>query len=166
MVPKGLTVSNPARRGWIINPFGEHETFPVWLMFACCVPALLVFILIFLESQITTWVNSNSTRWMNNSENKLHLPASSITISFCQKSHYQQAREEDGQRIWVPLWLVDFGRHGRPQRNIRHAMAQCCHCAICHPCQRPHRNEQRTKACDWEGDRAEDQRHPGGVTGW
>lgn len=54
VVPKGLMVSNPAKRGWLINPFGEHEPFPVWLMFASCVPALLVFILIFLESQITT----------------------------------------------------------------------------------------------------------------
>lgn len=54
VVPKGLMVSNPAKRGWLINPFGEHEPFPVWLMFACCVPAMLVFILIFLESQITT----------------------------------------------------------------------------------------------------------------
>ncbi len=51
-------VSNPAQRGWLINPFGEHKPFPVWVMFACCVPALLVFILIFLESQITTWVSS------------------------------------------------------------------------------------------------------------
>lgn len=47
-------VSNPAKRGWLINPFGEHMPFPVWLMFASCIPALLVFILIFLESQITT----------------------------------------------------------------------------------------------------------------
>jgi len=54
VVPKGLMVSNPSKRGWLINPFGEHKAFPVWVMFGCCVPALLVFILIFLESQITT----------------------------------------------------------------------------------------------------------------
>ncbi|XP_068162193.1 solute carrier family 4 member 1b (Diego blood group) [Antennarius striatus] len=63
-VPKGLMVSNPAKRGWLINPFGEHETFPVWLMFASCVPALLVFILIFLESQITTLIISKPERKM------------------------------------------------------------------------------------------------------
>uniref|UniRef100_A0A672PNU9 Bicarbonate transporter-like transmembrane domain-containing protein n=1 Tax=Sinocyclocheilus grahami TaxID=75366 RepID=A0A672PNU9_SINGR len=33
---------------------GEHKPFPIWLMFASIVPAMLVFILIFLESQITT----------------------------------------------------------------------------------------------------------------
>ncbi|XP_022056092.1 solute carrier family 4 member 1b (Diego blood group) [Acanthochromis polyacanthus] len=64
VVPKGLMVSNPAKRGWLINPFGEHKTFPVWVMFACCVPALLVFILIFLESQITTLIVSKPERKM------------------------------------------------------------------------------------------------------
>ncbi|XP_034426742.1 solute carrier family 4 member 1b (Diego blood group) [Hippoglossus hippoglossus] len=64
VVPKGLMVSNPAKRGWLINPFGEHKSFPVWLMFACCVPALLVFILIFLESQITTLIVSKPERKM------------------------------------------------------------------------------------------------------
>ncbi|XP_072312451.1 solute carrier family 4 member 1b (Diego blood group) isoform X2 [Eucyclogobius newberryi] len=63
-VPKGLMVSNPAKRGWLINPFGEHKSFPVWVMFACCVPAILVFILIFLESQITTLIISKPERKM------------------------------------------------------------------------------------------------------
>ncbi|XP_064779714.1 solute carrier family 4 member 1b (Diego blood group) [Oncorhynchus masou masou] len=64
VVPKGLTVSNPAARGWLINPFGEHKAFPVWVMFACCVPACLAFILIFLESQITTLIVSKPERKM------------------------------------------------------------------------------------------------------
>uniref|UniRef100_A0A6Q2ZI62 Anion exchange protein n=1 Tax=Esox lucius TaxID=8010 RepID=A0A6Q2ZI62_ESOLU len=64
VVPKGLTVSNPEVRGWLINPFGEHKPFPVWLMFACCLPACLVFILIFLESQITTLIISKPERKM------------------------------------------------------------------------------------------------------
>ncbi|XP_076008157.1 solute carrier family 4 member 1b (Diego blood group) [Genypterus blacodes] len=64
VVPKGLTVSNPAKRGWMINPFGEHKSFPVWIMIASCVPAMLVFILIFLESQITTLIVSKPERKM------------------------------------------------------------------------------------------------------
>ncbi|KAM6898241.1 solute carrier family 4 member 1b (Diego blood group) [Lycodopsis pacificus] len=64
VVPKGLMVSNPSKRGWLINPFGEHKAFPVWVMFACCVPAMLVFILIFLESQITTLIVSKPERKM------------------------------------------------------------------------------------------------------
>ncbi|KAG7263334.1 hypothetical protein CRUP_036657 [Coryphaenoides rupestris] len=54
VVPKGVQVSNPAARGWYISPLGIKKDFPVWMMGACCVPAVLVFILIFLESQITT----------------------------------------------------------------------------------------------------------------
>ncbi|XP_061086022.1 band 3 anion exchange protein-like isoform X1 [Conger conger] len=64
VVPKGLQVSKPAERGWIINPMGMNKTFPIWMMFACVVPALLVFILIFLESQITTLIVSKPERKM------------------------------------------------------------------------------------------------------
>uniref|UniRef100_A0A4W6CM37 Anion exchange protein n=1 Tax=Lates calcarifer TaxID=8187 RepID=A0A4W6CM37_LATCA len=64
VVPKGIQVTNPKVRGWFINPFGEKKPFPYWMMGACCVPALLVFILIFLESQITTLIVSKPERKM------------------------------------------------------------------------------------------------------
>ncbi|XP_050955053.1 LOW QUALITY PROTEIN: solute carrier family 4 member 1a (Diego blood group) [Labeo rohita] len=64
VVPKGLTVSNTSARGWFISPLGEKKPFPIWMMFACVVPALLVFILIFLESQITTLIVSKPERKM------------------------------------------------------------------------------------------------------
>ncbi|XP_044037316.1 solute carrier family 4 member 1a (Diego blood group) [Siniperca chuatsi] len=64
VVPKGVQVTNPNARGWFINPMGEKKDFPIWMMAACCVPALLVFILIFLESQITTLIVSKPERKM------------------------------------------------------------------------------------------------------
>uniref|UniRef100_A0A667ZDU4 Anion exchange protein n=1 Tax=Myripristis murdjan TaxID=586833 RepID=A0A667ZDU4_9TELE len=64
VVPKGVEVTNPKVRGWFINPLGEKKPFPIWMMGACCVPALLVFILIFLESQITTLIVSKPERKM------------------------------------------------------------------------------------------------------
>ncbi|XP_074553241.1 solute carrier family 4 member 1a (Diego blood group) isoform X2 [Halichoeres trimaculatus] len=64
VVPKGVEVTNPRVRGWFINPMGLHKPFPIWMMGACCVPALLVFILIFLESQITTLIVSKPERKM------------------------------------------------------------------------------------------------------
>ncbi|XP_006897906.1 PREDICTED: band 3 anion transport protein [Elephantulus edwardii] len=63
-VPKGLTVSNATARGWVIHPLGLYSDFPVWMMFASALPALLVFILIFLESQITTLIISKPERKM------------------------------------------------------------------------------------------------------
>ncbi|KAJ3601512.1 hypothetical protein NHX12_032480 [Muraenolepis orangiensis] len=63
-VPKGVQVSNPDVRGWFISPMGLHKPFPLWMMGACCVPAVLVFILIFLESQITTLIVSKPERKM------------------------------------------------------------------------------------------------------
>nr|XP_060637112.1 band 3 anion transport protein isoform X3 [Anolis sagrei ordinatus] len=59
-VPEGLEVSNPKERGWFIHPLGND--FPIAMMFAAALPALLVFILIFLESQITTLIVSKPER--------------------------------------------------------------------------------------------------------
>lgn len=53
-VPSGFSVTAPDKRGWVINPLGEKSSFPVWMMVASLLPALLVFILIFMETQITT----------------------------------------------------------------------------------------------------------------
>ncbi|NXK86914.1 B3AT protein, partial [Formicarius rufipectus] len=53
-VPRGLEVTNSTARGWFIHPMGPKKDFPIWMMFASVVPAILVFTLIFLETQITT----------------------------------------------------------------------------------------------------------------
>ncbi|MGH0114464.1 UNVERIFIED_CONTAM: hypothetical protein FKN15_017764 [Acipenser sinensis] len=52
-VPTGFSVTSPLKRGWFIHPLGDKQPFPIWMMFASAIPALLVFILIFMESQIT-----------------------------------------------------------------------------------------------------------------
>ncbi|KAM6993760.1 band 3 anion transport protein isoform 1-T1 [Passerculus sandwichensis] len=61
-VPKGLQVTNATARGWFIHPMGDTTPFPIWMMFASVIPALLVFILIFLETQITTLIVSKPER--------------------------------------------------------------------------------------------------------
>ncbi|XP_031705779.1 anion exchange protein 2b isoform X6 [Anarrhichthys ocellatus] len=63
-VPRGFSVTTPSERGWIISPLGTNGEFPVWMMFACCLPALLVFILIFMETQITTLIVSKKERML------------------------------------------------------------------------------------------------------
>lgn len=63
-VPKGLSVTSPTKRGWIISPLGKNGEFPIWMMFACCLPALLVFILIFMETQITSLIVSKKERML------------------------------------------------------------------------------------------------------
>ncbi|XP_028557596.2 band 3 anion transport protein isoform X1 [Podarcis muralis] len=60
-VPKGLDTTHPAR-SWFVHPLGELGMFPWWMALASVVPALLVFILIFLESQITTLIVSKPER--------------------------------------------------------------------------------------------------------
>ncbi|KAI4806490.1 hypothetical protein KUCAC02_017315 [Chaenocephalus aceratus] len=63
-VPNGFSVTSPSKRGWIISPLGSNGEFPIWMMFACCLPALLVFILIFMETQITTLIVSKKERML------------------------------------------------------------------------------------------------------
>ncbi|XP_068604370.1 anion exchange protein 2b [Brachionichthys hirsutus] len=63
-VPRGLSVTSPSKRGWVISPLGSDGDFPVWMMFGCCLPALLVFILIFMETQITTLIVSKKERML------------------------------------------------------------------------------------------------------
>uniref|UniRef100_A0A3B3SWA0 Anion exchange protein n=1 Tax=Paramormyrops kingsleyae TaxID=1676925 RepID=A0A3B3SWA0_9TELE len=61
-VPTGFSVTSPDKRGWFISPFGDKQTFPMWMMAASIVPALLVFILIFMETQITSLIVSKKER--------------------------------------------------------------------------------------------------------
>lgn len=49
LVPEGLTPTVPGR-DWLVSPKGDV---PIWMGMACCVPALLVYILVFMETQIS-----------------------------------------------------------------------------------------------------------------
>ncbi|XP_060117911.1 anion exchange protein 3 [Heteronotia binoei] len=61
-VPSVLSVTAPDKRGWFIHPLGSKQTFPIWMMLASAIPALLVLILIFMETQITTLIVSKKER--------------------------------------------------------------------------------------------------------
>ncbi|XP_059200872.1 anion exchange protein 2a [Centropristis striata] len=63
-VPSGFSVSTPEKRGWLISPLGSDGQFPVWMMAASILPAILVFILIFMESQITALIVSKKERML------------------------------------------------------------------------------------------------------
>nr|XP_004662949.2 anion exchange protein 3 [Jaculus jaculus] len=61
-VPTGLSVTSPDKRTWFIPPLGSARPFPPWMMVAAAVPALLVLILIFMETQITALIVSQKAR--------------------------------------------------------------------------------------------------------
>ncbi|XP_035285268.1 anion exchange protein 2-like isoform X1 [Anguilla anguilla] len=63
-VPSGFSVTSPEKRGWVINPLGSDGQFPIWMMAASILPALLVFILIFMETQITSLIVSKKERML------------------------------------------------------------------------------------------------------
>lgn len=41
---------------WFINPMGKKEPMELWLMILAVIPAFLIFLLLFLESQLTQYV--------------------------------------------------------------------------------------------------------------
>uniref|UniRef100_A0A8C6LEV9 Solute carrier family 4 member 2 n=1 Tax=Nothobranchius furzeri TaxID=105023 RepID=A0A8C6LEV9_NOTFU len=63
-VPSGFSVSSPEKRGWLISPLGLDGQFPIWMMGASILPAVLVFILLFMESQITALIVSKKERML------------------------------------------------------------------------------------------------------
>lgn len=61
-VPEGLSPSNPEVRGWIISPAGGSEPIQWWVAFACVVPALLIYILLFMETHISELIIDKEER--------------------------------------------------------------------------------------------------------
>lgn len=57
-VPDGISPSDPSRRSWLI-PLGPV---PMWLPFISLIPALLVYILIFMETQISELIVGKAER--------------------------------------------------------------------------------------------------------
>lgn len=52
-MPPTFSTTDSAKRGWFINPMGMYEPLPLWAIAAAAIPALLVYILIFVEIEIT-----------------------------------------------------------------------------------------------------------------
>lgn len=55
-VPDGLKPSDVCKRGWFVNPLGINKPLGIGLMFAAAIPALLAFILMYMETLITGYV--------------------------------------------------------------------------------------------------------------
>ena len=53
-VPDGLALTSPDRRGWLISPFVtlKGEPLPGWAPFLAVVPGLLLFMVLFIETEI------------------------------------------------------------------------------------------------------------------
>jgi solute carrier family 4 anion exchanger 2 len=52
LVPEGLSPTIPDR-SWFVSPAGYMKPIPLWMALACAIPAFLVYILVFMETQIS-----------------------------------------------------------------------------------------------------------------
>jgi len=66
-VPEGISVTNSTKRDWFINPLGEERNgedlhLAVWAMFAGFLPALLLYLLLFIETHICELIMMEKTK--------------------------------------------------------------------------------------------------------
>ncbi|XP_014668379.1 PREDICTED: band 3 anion transport protein-like isoform X2 [Priapulus caudatus] len=61
-VPEGFSPTAPEKRGWIINPLGIHIHFEWYLMFAASIPSLMLYILVFMDFQISALIINKKDR--------------------------------------------------------------------------------------------------------
>lgn len=74
-VPEGLSPSDPTRRGWLIPMDG----LPTWVPFAAVVPAMLCYILVFMESHISELIVDKPERGLKKGSG-LHMDI--VLLSF------------------------------------------------------------------------------------
>merc|ERR1712013_329112 len=62
-VPEGITVTDSTLRGWVIPATGTAEhPLPVWAMFAAAIPAILLYLLLFMETHICELIMMEKTK--------------------------------------------------------------------------------------------------------
>jgi len=62
-VPDGIEVTNSTKRGWFIPPTGlGDESLQVWAMFAALLPAILLYLLLFMETHICELIMLEKTK--------------------------------------------------------------------------------------------------------
>ena len=67
LVPEGVSVTNSTKRDWFISPLGEERNgedlhLAVWAMFAGFLPALLLYLLLFIETHICELIMMEKTK--------------------------------------------------------------------------------------------------------
>eukprot|EP00096_Caligus_rogercresseyi_P010281 TRINITY_DN3693_c0_g1_i3.p1 TRINITY_DN3693_c0_g1~~TRINITY_DN3693_c0_g1_i3.p1 ORF type:complete len:772 (-),score=126.01 TRINITY_DN3693_c0_g1_i3:63-2378(-) len=60
-VPSGVEVTSPHLRGWYISPLGKNSDIQVWLPFAAALPAILLYLLLFMETHICELIMMEKT---------------------------------------------------------------------------------------------------------
>ncbi|XP_048237893.1 anion exchange protein 2-like isoform X2 [Haliotis rufescens] len=61
-IQDSLSPTSKKRYGWFVNPMGSKKSIEVWMVFAAIIPAFLIFILLFMEIQLTEVILNKKDR--------------------------------------------------------------------------------------------------------
>ncbi|XP_046565227.1 anion exchange protein 2-like [Haliotis rubra] len=61
-IQDSLSPTSKKRYGWFVNPMGSKNNMEVWMVFAAIIPAFLIFILLFMEIQLTEVILNKKDR--------------------------------------------------------------------------------------------------------
>ncbi|XP_077997828.1 band 3 anion transport protein-like [Glandiceps talaboti] len=84
-IPDGFTPTAPDKRGWFISPLGLQTPIPVWAVFGAAIPAILVFILLYMETLITELIVNKKVNNLKKGAG-FHLDMFLIGILVCVSS--------------------------------------------------------------------------------
>jgi len=83
-IPEGFTPTSPSKRGWVVNLLGDEKQLSVGQILFAIVPAFLVTIILFMETQITgTIVDRKEHKLVKGSGYSLDILIVGILITIC-----------------------------------------------------------------------------------
>ncbi|XP_060562813.1 anion exchange protein 2-like isoform X2 [Ruditapes philippinarum] len=83
-IPQIFKHSDATLSNWLVNPLGDKEPIQVWLIFVAAIPAFLIFLLLFLELQLTQMLlHKNEFKLKKGSGFHLDQFILGIVIFFC-----------------------------------------------------------------------------------
>merc|ERR1711936_1509500 len=88
LVPEGLDVTDTTQRGWFIPPLGENRNgvdnyLEVWAVFAGFLPAILLYLLLFMETHICELIMMEKTKEEKGAGLHLDIVLLSLLNMFC-----------------------------------------------------------------------------------
>lgn len=84
IIAKSFTLTAPSKRGWMINIMGQKETIKIYYILLAIIPAFLVMVVLFIETEVTgTIMDRSEHKLKKGSGYSLDLLITGLLMTFC-----------------------------------------------------------------------------------